>query len=453
MYSFDFDKELFSEKSRRFFSKKTGVFRELFILPQQFAEAIVSCAAKPADNRKIASVDITSVGSSTHLISALEKSLGEAVERYASAFARKLNVLTAQSYDDVSKKNRVFAFDKFNFFHENQISAPGFPYRKLQRDEKLNWVEMLGLVSGKKYVVPTDLVFLSHAGDAFPPSNTSGLAAHTSFHQAVLNALFELIERDALLFSWWTKTAFPIIELVKSRNPKIQKIISDFSDILPFVSLVLVELDLKIPTVITLFRGEQLSHPKLCVSSACHIDVAVAIEKSLTEMTHLLKFSNYQNGYPPPAIDDFNSSIKTFTDNFRYYINFGNDQHLNIFANFNHKIHVDELIEQSTELTDNTVASDNASNFSYTEKLLKITKKKLKDCDMDPLFSDVTTPDIEILGYRVIRVVEPNFIRLTSSYWSRNWGNARLYELKKKLGLSTRTLTIDDLNNEPVPLS
>lgn len=454
MYNFDFDKEIFFQKKRNFFSKKVGVFRSLSIEPKYGSEQIIMCVTTPAHNKTLASVSEPSMGMSTRLVLAFEKSLGECVERYASAFARPRQELVSQSYDEVANRYRMWDFDKFNFFHDTQISVQGFPYRKLLRDEKLNWVEMQGLVSGETYAVPVDLIFFRPDRNVFPAPNTSGVAAHMSYSQVVVNALFELIERDALLFSWWTKTAFPAIELVKSSDLRIQKIISCFSDILPFVSLAYIELDLKIPTVVAIFRSEQPLHPKICVSSACHVDVVVAIEKALAELTQLLHLSRLMWNEKPPAREDLNGSMKSFLDNLRYYMHFGHNGHRDVFVDLHQQIHVDVLIKRSAELLDSAeVTLSNAKKVNDIERLLTIVRQRFQDCRMDPLVLNVTTHDVESLGYHIVRVVEPQLIRFNTGHLSRNWGNPRLYNLKKNLGLSSSVVTVAELNQEPVPLA
>jgi ribosomal protein S12 methylthiotransferase accessory factor len=73
----------------------------------------------------------------------------------------------------------------------------------LSEDSPLDWVEAVGMVSGRRVPVPRDAVFFpdvraQHWSPASLRANSNGLASGNVRDEAALHALYEIVERDAL---------------------------------------------------------------------------------------------------------------------------------------------------------------------------------------------------------------------------------------------------------------
>ena len=64
---------------------------------------------------------------------------------------------------------------------------------------------------------------------------------------------------------------------------------------------------------------------------------------------------------------------------------------------------------------------------------------------------DVTSPDVESLGLRVVRVVAPELCALDVAHSARFLGCPRLYTAAFEAGLAPRVLEPADLNDDPHP--
>src|SRR5262249_41744709 len=79
----------------------------------------------------------------------------------------------------------------------------------------IRWVRALSLLTGNLVYVPAIMVYLytGHAtpGERFWIPITTGCAAHRSYERALLAAILEVIERDAISLVWLQKLRLPRI--------------------------------------------------------------------------------------------------------------------------------------------------------------------------------------------------------------------------------------------------
>ena len=140
------------------------------------------------------------------------------------------------------------------------------------------------LFSGKMTLVCADFVYypaLREKPLVFETSN--GAASHTNLVEAILNGLYEAIERDAFLIMWLKRLSMPIIDLKNlpfSFDESI-RLIDKFG-----MSLKLVDItnDTNVPTVMAVCYNKSDNYPALIVGSGTHVDPKKAIRKALFEV-------------------------------------------------------------------------------------------------------------------------------------------------------------------------
>ena len=82
---------------------------------------------------------------------------------------------------------------------------------------KIRWVRGLLPDTGEVVYIPAVMVY-SHLGNRLPgerfwlPTST-GCAAEVSYERALLSAIYEAIERDAISITWLQKLALPRIQI------------------------------------------------------------------------------------------------------------------------------------------------------------------------------------------------------------------------------------------------
>jgi|ERR671923_429214 ribosomal protein S12 methylthiotransferase accessory factor len=136
--------------------------------------------------------------------------LGEIAERLLGVlhFSAVHDLLEFATYEElVSRGRRALGPDDLPLFAAEQYADPRFPYQPFEGDVPLRWLEGVDLITRDRVAVPAQVVLLyyKHHPDeariAYP--TTGGLAFHAQPRQAVLHALFEVIERDAINVHWY----------------------------------------------------------------------------------------------------------------------------------------------------------------------------------------------------------------------------------------------------------
>lgn len=228
------------------------------------------------------------------------KAIIEAYERYCSSMVRI-------DYTGTINNESLF-------LNPNEI-AP------LSKEQRILWnlpiydngdvIDWTRDITGK-YYAPTDFVFYGHVKkNKLFLSDSSGIAAYTNYEEAKKRALAELIERDAIMQSWYKKDApkhvdnslLPthIINRIRHWKEKGREV-----HILVF--------DSYIPVFLTIIIG--CDYPCFVSGAACSFDsVNDAMIKSLQEAEYNLLLSMENPIDNPPSIEEIKSPI----DHGQYY--------------------------------------------------------------------------------------------------------------------------------------
>src|SRR6185437_12395739 len=94
---------------------------------------------------------------------------------------------------------------------------PRCPLKKARKDAPLRWVQGLSLADGQPIWLPAVMVYMHipyrSESECFWFPISTGCAAHRSYEEALLGAICEVIERDALSLIWLQRLALPRLEL------------------------------------------------------------------------------------------------------------------------------------------------------------------------------------------------------------------------------------------------
>jgi ribosomal protein S12 methylthiotransferase accessory factor len=121
---------------------------------------------------------------------AFMKALGESYERYAAGIYTDAGTTTgsAASLADAVSPGEFVAPDD----------------RTVDDETDLEWVEASHLVTDERVLVPAELVFHPPADRRIRPPLTTGLGLGSSGVEALLTGLYEVVERDAAMLSWYS---------------------------------------------------------------------------------------------------------------------------------------------------------------------------------------------------------------------------------------------------------
>jgi ribosomal protein S12 methylthiotransferase accessory factor len=140
--------------------------------------------------------------------------VAEGVERY-SACAFKPGQVTLASAEQLG--DEALDLDTIPRCSETELADPLCPLTLPSKQAVMRWVRALSLLDGRVMFVPAVMAYLSagfadrNERIALPIS--TGCAAHVSYESALLGAIFEVVERDAISLVWLQKLPLPVIDV------------------------------------------------------------------------------------------------------------------------------------------------------------------------------------------------------------------------------------------------
>ncbi|TMP28415.1 bacteriocin biosynthesis protein [Pseudoalteromonas rubra] len=162
--------------------------------------------------------------------------------------------------------------------------------------EAVNWTALWSLTRDEKVYVPTVCCFANtpFEEDRFGKWHSNGCAAGNNLEEAILQALFELLERDATAIWWYNRLPRPQFEL-NGLDP-------DY--LAPLHETITAEhdywvLDLTVDTGVPVMAaiGRNKATQGYVFGFGCHLKPEMAAQRALTELCQLIPIRD-QNGAP-----------------------------------------------------------------------------------------------------------------------------------------------------------
>ncbi|MFD6511325.1 YcaO-like family protein, partial [Bacillus sp. NPDC060175] len=187
---------------------------------------------------------------------------------------------------------------------------------KEYEDENIYYIEAHNYKTNDSSNIPlqfVDLVVKDNKRMVLETSN--GTAIGTSYHEAMLYALLEFIERDAFLTFWHKKVKLDMID-VASLNVEQKNIIENFENDGKKVYLFDMAIDIDIPTILCLIISNK-EKPATYVSSGTHIDPELAVDAALKEA--IVAHNIYRTNNAVGKLYNNKFEVEGLSDHFNYY--------------------------------------------------------------------------------------------------------------------------------------
>jgi ribosomal protein S12 methylthiotransferase accessory factor len=398
---------------------------------------LVHVACRLASGRRTIGAETVEYGGgvSTSARRARAAAIGEAVERYSGAYVpvQRLVRATAAELGDATPPPERYAL-----FHPRQHESPGFPFVPFTRETKLHFVAGRSLSDGSPVFLPAQLVYLrppdpAWAAIGYPTSN--GLACGASLEEALLAALLEVVERDAVMLAWNNRLSLPLLDW--SDDPPLRRLERRFfapSGV--SYSVLDGSVFLGVPVAIAVVHGTPGERAALAVGAGCGATVATAWLKALSEAFGVLRWLRRHTLADPErrVVDPFR--VTTFDDHMLFY---ASHEHARLASFLDASPH-------RTRTRDVQPVEGETPKRRIAEVLERLAAR-----DVTAYGVDVTAPDVRSLGLRVARVVAPELCALDVAHSARYLGGRRLYTAALEAGLSSEALHPAAVNPHPHP--
>lgn len=349
--------------------------------------------------------------------------LCEAVERYSGTYHGDEARIRASFH---ALGDEALHPDTFQLFHPRQFANrtewnaahAAFQHVPEPFDEHgvLDWTPVWSMTNQCHRLLPTASLYYGAPSPASITASSNGCAAGSSVEDAILQALFEVIERDAVALWWYNRTRMPAVDLERMNDPFVDELRSVYASLGREVWVLDLTSDLAVPAMAAISRCVDGPREDIVFGFGAHLDPRIAVKRALTELNQVM----------PPVLNISEHQWRTMDVDLRRWL---------LTATTDDQPY---LVPDPTLL---------APRHSYVPQQdlradVETIQSRVQAAGLELLVLDQTRPDVEL---PVVRVVVPGM----RHFWSR-LAPGRLYDVPLTLGRVERRAAFDELN--PVPM-
>jgi ribosomal protein S12 methylthiotransferase accessory factor len=427
------------ERASRLVSSRTGIVSSLDVNELEPDDpALHWVTASPADAQAAGLRRTLSDGNAVSIdpLRAAMKAVGESVERYCSAQWRDED-LTITSRQQLT--GYVAEPSSFALFSPEQYAQSNFPWHELTNDAIVPWVTGTSFVSGHAVAVPAAFVYVPFgpAPNDSPifASISTGLACGPSLAHAAYRAVVEVVERDAFMIVWRNKLVCERIDLPRVEDSTVRRLIAAYDGLPTTLHAVVLTLDIAVSVVLCLL--ESTGSPLRVIGLGADLSPLRALQLSLEEAS--LSFIGMRR------LVQQNPNWRPSTDR----------SDLTDISAHGLAHAIDDSLLGSTDFLRQgaVVAIEDFPNYSQPspKQNLVFVVNEVAKLGYDVVAMDLTTDDVDDVGFKVVRVVVPGLQPLDTSHIHQYLGGRRMYEVPIVLGLRVGPISTADLNSQPHP--
>lgn len=378
-------------------------------------------------------------GTGINEIETLLPALGEAFERYSTCVHSPDQFVLA-SAEELGRD--ALDLDTIPRASKAELLHPRCPLVEPTKELPLRWVRGISLLDNRVVYLPAPMVYL-HTGIATPAERiciqiTTGCAAHTSLERALLAAICEVVERDAISLTWLQKLPLPRID-VDCIPPQLASYWKLYEQACNDLEYVFFDgtLDIGIPTIYALSVARANRQVTTLVACATALNAPEALGKVIRDLFQIRVA--FRKPRPVPATFD------EFSDFFHGATYMARAEHNGAFDFLLHQNHRRPL----SEIT--PVGNEGNEGNEDVAQSLAAVLSLFRRRGMDVYAVDLSTDECIRAGIWAVRVIVPSLQPLGLYYRARYLGHSRLYEAPERMGYPVHNEA--HLNHWPQPFA
>lgn len=372
---------------------------------------------------------------------AMKLAVLEALERYCGMCDRTAPAAEKFSYEQLSEQ----AVDP-EVFGLHDTWAMGHPAYRLERYKEslpVYWTPVFSMKERREVLVPEQLVYFADGHfrsgtNRFVYDSSNGLALGSTWEEAALHGLFEVIERDNFLCAWYNR--LPLREIDISGSP-----LEELKQLIYFLELEGIQIrffdismELKVPSVWALaYDTREGAVMKAYNAAAAHVIPGKAVESAAMEVITSLPIyaSELKEGGQAftraQQLENNPGAVTEFEDHVLYYASESNCRQGLDFVlrgDGRQKASLEELYPDAYDpggpFTHNDLAGD-------LEELAAAIIEHYGEL----YIADVTPDEVADFGYRAAKVLVPGMMPMTFGEQHRRIIPERLIRERERRGL------------------
>lgn len=353
----------------------------------------------------------------------------EAVERY-SAIYQGHEFRIRKPYNQADERfipiERCMLFSEGQYrcrdeWNRSHLSLEHVPIR-LNPEKPIDWTPVWSCTTQSVKYVPTAYCYLRYSDpadgdDLFYSVESNGFAAGNVLEEAILQAFFEVVERDSVSIWWYNRLQRPALDLDSFHDSYFDALREYYAALGRELWVLDLTTDSTIPTYAAISRNVGREDEMLTFGYGTHFDVRIALSRALTEMNQSLYLME-SGRMAERARSDREQFMKDWN-------RAGRLEHLPYLA------------------PDQSVPAKTRSSYSewYREDILDDLERCFditRNLGLEFLVNDVTRPDV---GMSVVKVIVPGFRHIRARF-----APGRLYDVPVKLGWIPQPISESEMN-------
>lgn len=327
-------------------------------------------------------IDLTASGGGQTVDQAIITSVGEFLERY-SMYWRPEEVIVG-SYSELGSQSRpLVELEPLQMWNDTDLRAAGIV--PLKRDSVTEWTRGINLSTGRDIWLPVELIAFDARGEyeTHYPATTNGNACGSSLSSALVNSLYERIERDAVMRMWYQRDIPPRLDVSTFETGTRLKTSIESSGYQ--VELLELSSPTTCPVVASALISDTDSLPNFLLFADANLSVEAAVRGALLETAEGLLQTKYRlsKNQVTEASEINLDEVYDLVQNVDYYMDpdkFGEVRH---------------LFDGDSKTVQPYTTSEAAGSSSELNELLELISS---EAGATPIAVELTTSDVRELG-------------------------------------------------------
>ncbi|MFK3937451.1 YcaO-like family protein [Alkalihalobacillus sp. NPDC078783] len=344
--------------------------------------------------------------------------------------------------------------NQFIHFEERHYAHSKFNYKKYDTNNRIFWRNVYSLTNQEYVLAPEQIIYFASnefyedsQQQIYLSDSSNGTALGSNTIEASLGGLFELIERDAFLVHWYSKSSPLRLDHVDQLDSReINMMIAYLHAFGYEVHIFDITLESEVPTywVLLELREDDDSKIAFYTTAGTNIDPVKALESALIEAsTSIRAFIGYkEKKYQDKEVNDYindYSKVEQLEDHLFLYSSKKMAFAFQFAVNTNRRIDaVQSMIHHKKKM----------QFFSSQDQLFNALIKKLSNYHDQILQANLTSESLRRFELNCVKIVVPSMQNVSFGYLYQNINRSRIKQAVQLNDLDGQT---EVMNNEPHP--
>ncbi|SHE11681.1 bacteriocin biosynthesis docking scaffold, SagD family [Chlamydia abortus] len=367
----------------------------------------------------------------------------EGLERFCGLAPRGKRTIVSDSYSRLKE----VALDpaKVGFHAKELLEQPDFPFQSFDPDTPMDWVWGYSFLQERPILVPERLAYYSLGyGGGFVYETSNGCAIGGSLEEAILHGIFEVVERDSFLMTWYTRLPVPQLDPGSAEDQELLLMIHRLRAVTGYeVCLYNTTMENGIPSIWALAKGGKKPGVNLLCAAGVHLDPVRAAKSAIHELANMIPMAEARYKERRPEAESM------FKDSFLVE---SMEDHALLYSLPQAEERLRFLLDERRPLRTFAEEFQAASmNDDLTEDLKQVLRT-FRSLRLDVIVIDQSSGETLRNGLRCVKVLIPGMLPMTFGHrFARLTGLDRVFEVPMKLGYAEHKLTPEELNPYPHP--